>query len=162
MFSIKQFLSFLSLSFKIIKLRLFQESLKIRLQIWICSHATVTADNFCKGISNICWHDPNVFAISLVFLLFFSFYCAIVKSANIIFDVYCVFTYRATLKINNFRGEYLVSGLIFFSEKYYIYRHISFIHFCTENVRFIYNFCYFLEGIISEKRSIRNQLYPLV
>ena len=95
------------------------------------------------------------------FFCFFSFYCAIVKSANIIFDV-CVFTCRATLKINNFRGEYLVSGLIFFSEKYYIYRHISFIHFCTENVRFIYNFCYFLEGIISEKRSIRNQLYPLV
>jgi len=53
------------------------------------------------------------------------------------FDIYRVLTCRATLKISNSRGGYWVSELIFVSWNTRFIGRYSFIHFCTENFRFI-------------------------
>ena len=68
------------------------------------------------------------------------------------FDVCCGLTCRAILNINNFRRGYWVSGLIFVSWKYNIYRQIFFI-------LFIYLFIFFEEEIFFDsflhgKRSV--------
>ena len=91
---------------------------------------------------------------------FFFLLCTIVKALTLIVDV-CVFTCRAILKINNSRRGYWVSGLIFFSWKYYIYRHISFIQLCTENVPFVF-WIGFRKGVIKRKKGQSEPKYILL